>query len=73
MFSISILLSSQARTVEIVYSTSIDHIAIWGAFWGVLFSVFALFFLAYNRNQFYKKRPDWSKFEEKVDEFDNHK
>jgi hypothetical protein len=34
----------------------------WGAFWGVLFGIFAIVFLAYNRKQFYRKRPEWNKF-----------
>ena len=70
LFSISVLLSSQAKTIEVVYTTSIEHISLWGAFWGVLFGIFAIIFLAYNKRQFYRKRPDWVKFEEKVDELD---
>lgn len=62
LLSISIVLSTQARTVEMVYSTTIDHVAIWGAFWGVLFAGFAIFFLTYNKRQFYNKKPDWNRF-----------
>ncbi len=47
---------------RISFSTIIDHISLWGAFFGVLFSVFALVFLSYNRNKFYKKHPSWNRF-----------
>ena len=43
-------------------STLIDHVSRWGALWGVLFAVFALFFLRYNREKFYKKNPEWERF-----------
>ena len=36
----------------------------WGAFWGVLFALFALLFLTYNRKKFYKKNPEWDKFKQ---------
>lgn len=29
-------------------------ISLWGAFWGVLFSAFAAYFLVYNRETFYQ-------------------
>jgi len=47
---------------RISFETLIDHISLWGAFWGVLFAIFAIFFLSYNKKKFYKKNPDWSKF-----------
>ena len=47
---------------RVSFTTLLDHISLWGAFWGVLFAVFALFFLSYNRRKFYKKNPAWSKF-----------
>lgn len=40
--------------------------SLWGAFWGVLFSLFAFYFLMFNRKMFYEKTPDWNRFEEKV-------
>lgn len=43
-------------------STFIDHLSMWGALWGVLFSFFAIIFLTRNRNKFYKKNPDWDHF-----------
>jgi hypothetical protein len=43
-------------------STIVDHLSLWGAFWGVLFAAFGLIFLAYNRSKFYKKNPDWDRF-----------
>lgn len=34
----------------------------WGAFWGVLFAIFAIIFLTYNKKKFYKKNPEWGNF-----------
>ena len=42
--------------------TIIDHISLWGAFFGVLFSGFAFLFLSFNRKKFYNKNPDWNNF-----------
>jgi len=50
---------------RVSFTTLIDHISLWGAFWGVLFAIFALFFLSYNRRKFYKKNPTWDKFKNK--------
>lgn len=47
---------------RISFKTLLDLVSLWGAFWGVLFAIFAIFFLSYNRKKFYKKNPDWSKF-----------
>ena len=52
---------------RITFRTLLDMISLWGAFWGVLFAAFALFFLSYNRRKFYKKNPEWSQFK-KVNE-----
>ena len=38
---------------RVSYTTLLDHVSLWGAFGGVLFSGFALFFLGYNRRKFY--------------------
>lgn len=70
LLSISILLSGQSRINEVVYSTLIEHISLWGAFWGVLFSVFAFYFLVFNRNQFYNKNQGWDRFEDKMREIE---
>ena len=43
-------------------STIVDHLSMWGALWGVLFSFFAMLFLGSNRKKFYKKNPDWDHF-----------
>jgi len=42
---------------RVTYTTIIDHISLWGAFTSVLFTLFAFFFLGYNRSKFYKKNP----------------
>ncbi len=62
MLGIQFQLSPQILNVRVTYRTLLDHIAMWGAFWGVLFAIFALLFLSYNRKKFYKKNPDWNKF-----------
>lgn len=50
-------LDEQITNIDIVYPTIVDMISKWGAFWGVLFSLFAVFFLAFNENKFYKENP----------------
>ncbi|EAR96721.1 transmembrane protein, putative (macronuclear) [Tetrahymena thermophila SB210] len=55
---------------EVVYDTIMDKVSSWGAFWGVLFSAFAIYFLRYNKERFYKKNPDWDQFDRKIDKFD---
>lgn len=62
MLGIQLQLSSQILNVRVTYKTLLDHISMWGAFWGVLFAIFAIIFLTYNRNKFYKKNPHWNKF-----------
>ena len=57
-------LAPQVLNVRVAYSTLLDRIAKWGAFWGVLFAVFAIIFLTYNRKKFYRKNPEWSKFKQ---------
>lgn len=59
MLSISFMLSPKSFVYEVHYQTIITHISLWGALWGVLFSIFAIVFLGYNRNKFRKERPDW--------------
>jgi hypothetical protein len=54
-----------------VYSTLIEHVSLWGAFWGVLFSIFAFYFLMFNRKLFYTGRPEWNRFEDKVKEIED--
>jgi hypothetical protein len=61
------MMSPKSNVVEVHYSTIIEHVSLWGALWGVLFSLFAIFFLGYNRNKFRKERPDWGEFDKKVD------
>ena len=62
MLGITFQLAAQGLNVRVVYSTLLDHVAKWGAFFNVLFAVFAIIFLAYNKNKFYEKNPDWGRF-----------
>jgi hypothetical protein len=70
--SFSMQLSPLILNSRISFSTLLDHVSMWGAFWGVLFALFALLFLGYNRKKFYKKNPDWDQFKKviKVSEAD---
>ena len=47
---------------RVIYTNFIDHLSLWGAFAGVLFSAFALFFLNFNKRKFYKRHPAWDNF-----------
>lgn len=47
---------------RVTYETLLDHISMWGALFGVLFSVFALVFYRHNRSKYYRRNPDWDKF-----------
>ncbi len=49
---------------RVTYQTLIDHISLWSAFFGVLFSFSALIFLNFNRKKFYNRNPDWDHFKE---------
>jgi hypothetical protein len=60
-------LSSTKIINRVTRSTLIDHISMWGALWGVLFAVFGLIFLSYNRSKFYRKNPDWDKFKKALE------
>jgi len=51
-----------------------DVISLWGAFWGVLytlfhlyrFSAFAAYFLAYNQKNFYQLNEEWENFDSRI-------
>jgi hypothetical protein len=60
--SFNFQLSPTITNNRITVTTLLDRVSLWGAFWGVLFAVFALLFLSYNRRKFYKKNPQWNKF-----------
>jgi len=55
-------LSPQITNNRVSFQTLLDRISKWGAFWGVLFAIFAILFLSYNRKKFYNKNPAWNKF-----------
>ena len=66
MLGINFQLSAQSLNVRVAYITFLDHVSKWGAFFNLLFSIFAIYFFAYNKNKFYKKNPDWDKFKGKI-------
>lgn len=46
-------------------------VSVWGAFCSVFFTLFVFFFLNYNSKNFYKKNPNWEKFDEELDKLRN--
>lgn len=62
MLSIVFQLSADVQIIRMSYLTILDHLAKWGAFFNLLFTIFAIFLLGYNRRKFYEKNPDWEKF-----------
>ena len=62
MLGINFQLAAQSLNVKVTYITLLDHVSKWGAFFNVLFGIFAIYFLAYNQNKYYKKNPEWAKF-----------
>ena len=65
--SLSFRLSDEVLKNRVSCETLLDRLSLWGAFWGVVFAVFGLLFLRYNREKFYKKNPDWDKFKETLE------
>lgn len=65
--TLSLQITPNALAVEVHYTTFITHLSLWGALWGILFSLFAIGFLGYNRNKFRKEHPDWEEFDKKVE------
>ena len=64
MMGIQFQLSPTIINVRVSYSNLLDHVGKWGGFCNALFTLFAIFFLRYNRDKFYKKNPIWDKFKE---------
>ena len=67
LFLIWMRLDQSEEFDEIVYINVIDSISLWGALWGVLFSMFAFYFLKHNRKRFYEKKPEWNEFDEEFE------
>ena len=67
LFLIWMRLDQEEEYNEMVFMSSIDTISMWGALWGVLFSLCAFYFLKYNRRRFYQKKPSWSEFDEEFE------
>jgi hypothetical protein len=65
LLGINFQLAAEVLNVRVTCVTFLDHVAKWGAFFNVLFAIFAIIFLAYNREKFYKKNPDWDRFKKK--------
>lgn len=53
LLGIVLQLAPEIQVVRMNYLTIVDYIAKWGAFASVLFTVFALVLLRYNRQKFY--------------------
>lgn len=51
---------------DIVFTTIIENISSWGALWGIMFTVFAFYFLKYNQKNFYKTNPEWKNFNKEI-------
>ena len=62
LFSISFQLSGQVEHVRASYDNLLDRVAKWGAFANLVFTIFCIIFLAYNRKKFYERHPEWDKF-----------
>jgi hypothetical protein len=67
IFLIWMRLDQEEEYNEVVFVSSIDTISMWGALWGVLFALFAFYFLKFNRRRFYERKPSWSEFDEEFD------
>lgn len=67
IFLIWFRLDQNVQYTEVVYLTIVDQISLWGALWGVLFAVFALYFLKRNKKEFYKKKPEWNDFDQEIE------
>ncbi|CAD8074921.1 unnamed protein product [Paramecium sonneborni] len=63
-FQIYLRLDQEVKIVQVVKDTIINVVAQWGAFYGVLVGAFALYFLKYNQQQFYKKNKQWANFDQ---------
>ena len=62
MLGITFQLSPQIVNIRMSYDTIFDQVAKWGAFFNVLFTLFAIVFMQYNRRKFYSRNPDWDRF-----------
>ena len=67
LFLIWLRLDQNEEFNDIVFFTLIDNISLWGALWGVLFSMFAFYFLKHNRKRFYERKPEWVEFDEEYE------
>ena len=55
-------LDPEIMTTKITFTTLLDHVSMWGALFGVLFSAFGLIFYRLNREKYYRRNPDWNRF-----------
>lgn len=62
LLGVNFQLAAQSLNVKVSYITFLDHVSKWGAFFNVLFGIFAIYFLAYNQKKYYKKNPEWARF-----------
>ena len=67
LFQYTIKMDDDSINVTVVFHTTLDILSKWGAMWSLLFSVFALYFLRFNRENYYKEKPEMAKFESLLD------
>ena len=61
--SVSMIISSKINNFEIHFETLLAKLSLWGASMSVVFAIFAICFLAYNRRKFLRHNPDWGNFD----------
>jgi len=59
-------MDDESVSTTVVFTTTLDMLSKWGAMWSLLFSMFALYFLRYNRNQYYQDKPHMANFDDKI-------
>ena len=57
LLGITFQLSGDVQNVRASYDTILDRVAKWGAFANLIFAIFCVIFLAYNRKKFYERHP----------------
>mmetsp|Transcript_22962 Transcript_22962/g.19924 ORF Transcript_22962/g.19924 Transcript_22962/m.19924 type:complete len:187 (+) Transcript_22962:573-1133(+) len=66
MFSWWCTMDPNTIKTTVVFTTTLDMMSKWGAMWSLLFGVFALYFLRYNQNMYFKEKPHMKNFDDKI-------